>query len=164
MNEDRPSKTRRKKDMTRLQNVGESLVQLPLNRLSEFDIPDSLLQAIKDAKSISQHGAKRRQLQYIGKLMRQVDVAPIEEKLEHIKKPSNTDVRVLHQIEAWRDQLIKDPAAVDEFQQEFQSVDVKRLNELIALCAGDRTQKSRIAYRELFQFISAIVNTRNRGE
>lgn len=58
MNEDRPSKTRRKKDMTRLQNVGESLVQLPLNRLSEFDIPDSLLQAIKEAKSISQHGAK----------------------------------------------------------------------------------------------------------
>ena len=150
--------------MTRLQNVGESLVQLPLNRLSEFDIPDSLLQAIKEAKSISQHGAKRRQLQYIGKLMRQVDVAPIEEKLEHIKKPSNTDVRVLHQIEAWRDQLIKDPAAVDEFQQEFQSVDVKRLKELIALCAGDRTQKSKIAYRELFQFISAIVNTRNRGE
>ena len=104
MNEDRPSKTRRKKDMTHLQNVGESLVQLPLSKLSEFDIPDSLLQAIKEAKSISQHGAKRRQLQYIGKLMRQVDVAPIEEKLEHIKKPSNTDVRVLHQIEAWRDQ------------------------------------------------------------
>jgi ribosomal 50S subunit-associated protein YjgA (DUF615 family) len=71
---------------------------------------------------------------------------------------------VLHQIEAWRDQLIKDPAAVDEFQQEFQSVDVKRLNELIALCAGDRTQKSKIAYRELFQFISAIVNTGDRGE
>ena len=150
--------------MTRLQNIGESLVQLPLNRLSEFDIPDSLLQAIKEAKSISQHGAKRRQLQYIGKLMRQVDVAPIEEKLEHIKKPSNTDVQALHQIEAWRDQLIKDPAAVEEFQQKFKSVDVKRLNELIALCVGDKTQKSKIAYRELFQFISAMVNTRESGE
>jgi len=97
-------------------------------------------------------------------LMRQVDVAPIEEKLEHIKKPSNTDVQALHQIEAWRDQLIKDPAAVEEFQQKFKSVDVKRLNELIALCVGDKTQKSKIAYRELFQFISAMVNTRESGD
>lgn len=74
-----PSKTKRKKDMHTLQEIGEQLVELDTKKLTEFDLPEILADAIRFARTIDKHGARRRQLQYIGKLMRQVDVLPIQE-------------------------------------------------------------------------------------
>src|SRR6187455_2734613 len=77
-----PSKTRRKQEMHALQDIGEQLVQLDLKRLTELALPETLTDAILEARRIHKHEARRRQMQYIGKLMRDVDAAPILEKFD----------------------------------------------------------------------------------
>src|SRR5687768_1281040 len=77
-----PSKTRLKREMHALQDIGEQLVQLDLKRLVELGLPETLTDAILDAKRMTKHGARRRQMQFIGKLMRDVDAAPILEKFD----------------------------------------------------------------------------------
>ncbi len=81
-----PSKSQRKRDMEALQHLGESLLRLNRGHLDALDLPETLLHAILEAKSISAHGARRRQLQYIGKLMRQVDPAPIQAYLDRLNR------------------------------------------------------------------------------
>ncbi|MDA8416102.1 MAG: DUF615 domain-containing protein [Betaproteobacteria bacterium] len=83
---DPPSKSQRKRDMTALQNLGESLLGLNRHQLDQLDLPESLYDAIQEAKSITAHGARRRQLQFIGKLMRQVDPAPIQSFLDQLPR------------------------------------------------------------------------------
>lgn len=85
-----PSKSQRKRDMTALQNLGESLLGLNRHQLEQLSLPDTLLEAILDAKSITAHGARRRQLQFIGKLMRQVDPVPIQTFLAQLPRKPRT--------------------------------------------------------------------------
>jgi len=68
-----PSKTQRKRDATALQNLGEQLVKLTPTQLNRIPLPDEVLAAVRMARTISQRGGRKRQLQYIGKLMRQID-------------------------------------------------------------------------------------------
>ena len=81
MDSSRPSKTKLKKEMEDLQKIGESLVDLPKDLLKKFDLPDSLMHEILEAKNITQNGAKRRQLQFIGKIMRHIDIDSIRNQL-----------------------------------------------------------------------------------
>lgn len=74
-----PSKTRRKQEMHALQDIGEQLVELNSKQLAELDLPEALMDAIVEAKRLRKHEARRRQMQFIGKLMREVDTAPIRE-------------------------------------------------------------------------------------
>ncbi len=83
--EERPSKSQRKRDMIALQKLGESLLKLTPDKLARIPLDESLHDAILVAHSIKSHEARRRQLQYIGRLMRNVDPAPIEKALEKIK-------------------------------------------------------------------------------
>ena len=110
-----PSKTKRKKDMHALQEIGEQLVELGTKKLAEFD----------------KHGARRRQLQYIGKLMRQVDVLPIQEKLAVWNQTSLQHTARLHNLERWRERLLSDEAALTEFAQKYPNVDLQQLRMLI---------------------------------
>src|SRR5215831_7305874 len=102
------SKTRRKKDAHALQDIGMRLVQLDLKRLSAFDLPETLFDAIIEAKRIRAHGARRRQMQLIGKLMRDVDPAPVREKLDMLNRTTVHQVARLHSLERWRDRLLED--------------------------------------------------------
>ena len=79
---EKPSKSARKREMSALQTLGEDLVNLNLQTLKALELPEPLYQAILDAKRFKQHGAKRRQLQFIGKLMRKIDPGPILAKLK----------------------------------------------------------------------------------
>lgn len=67
--------------MHELQAIGEQLVELDSKQIAELDLPEILVDAIHEAKQLTKHEAKRRQMQYIGKLMRNIDAAPIQEKL-----------------------------------------------------------------------------------
>src|SRR6185436_16804121 len=106
------SKTRRKKDSHALQDLGAALVALPADRLAEIDLPDFLRDAVMDARRIDGFEARRRQMQYIGKLMRKVDAEPIRARLEAWKSPERAQVAQFKQIEMWRERLLADEVAL----------------------------------------------------
>ena len=99
--DERPSKTRRKKEMTALQDLGEELAELNDSQLAEVPIPERLREAIVEAKRISQHGGKKRQMQYVGRLMREIDAGPVREKLASWKGVSREATALLHRVERW---------------------------------------------------------------
>ncbi|MEP7064002.1 MAG: ribosome biogenesis factor YjgA [Betaproteobacteria bacterium] len=109
------SKTKRKNAMHDLQELGKSLVALDPRRLAEFDLPERLADAIRDARTITRHEARRRQMQYIGRLMRDVDAAPIAETLARLDELPRAEKLRFAALEAWRDRLLDDDAALAEY-------------------------------------------------
>jgi ribosome-associated protein len=108
--------------------------------------------------------ARRRQLQYIGKLMRQVDPAPIRARLDAFQSVSAEHTAQLHHIERWRERLIADPKAVSEFIAAYPEADSQQLRTLIRNTAEERTRgKPPKHFRALFQMIRGLVEARNRA-
>jgi ribosome-associated protein len=153
-----PSKTQRKKDMHALQEIGEQLVELDPKKLAEFDLPEILLDAIRMARPMNKHGARRRQMQYIGKLMRTIDVLPVQQKLDSWHQVSLHQTARLHQLERWRERLLSDEHALTEFAQKYPQADLQHLRLLIRNAqkekAADKPPKS---FRLLFQALQAII-------
>ena len=154
MDSSRPSKTKLKKEMEDLQKIGESLVELPKDLLKKFDLPDSLMHEILEAKNITQNGAKRRQFQFIGKIMRHIDIDPIRIQLEELKQPSATKVKLLHATESWRNKLLENEQSLKDFVSLYPTIDSSELELLISDCRGALSNKSKISYRKLFKIIS----------
>jgi len=99
------SRTQKKNEVKALQKLGEQLVMLSANQLKSIPLPEKLLNAVNDAREIPQHEAKRRQMQYIGKLMRKIDPEPIQKSLQHIQQGNNLRALSFKKIERWRDEL-----------------------------------------------------------
>src|SRR5687767_11447474 len=114
-----PSKSRRKADAHALQSLGAELVALNRQQLAQVALPELLRDAVEAAQRITAHEGRRRQLQYIGKLMRNVDPAPIRAKIDGYKSVSAEDTARLHLIERWRDRLVEDAAALKALANEF---------------------------------------------
>lgn len=153
-----PSKTRRKREMHALQDLGEQMVQLDAKRLAELDLPEVLAQAVLEAKRMRKHGALRRQLQLIGKLMRQVDAQPIQDKLDAWNGLNLAHAARLHQLERWREQLLTDGLALNEFVQRYPSADLQSLRTLVRNARQERlTGKSPRSFRALFKELQKIV-------
>src|SRR5262245_66443921 len=106
------SKTQRKRDMHALQQLGEELVGLTEAQLVGLELPDKLRDAVLLAKQIRKFGALRRQVQYVGRLMRDVDSAAIAAQLEAWKGVSREATARLHSLERWRDELIANDDAM----------------------------------------------------
>jgi len=148
------SKTRRKQIMHGLQDIGEALVALPRDKLQQIDLPESLRDAIMEARRITAHGGLRRQLQYVGKLMRNVDVAPIQAKLDQWNGSHAEETARLHRLENWRKRLIEDDAALSEFLARNPTFDVQHLRTLIRNARKEAQQnKPPKSSRELFRLI-----------
>ncbi len=153
-----PSKTKIKQQMHDLQDIGEQLVELSKDRLKEIDLPERLYDAVHEMKRINKFGAQRRQMQYIGRLMRDVDTAPIIAKLEVWSGKSNQHIAWLHQIERWRDRLLEDEAALTELLAEHPAVDAQRLRALIRNAIKEKElEKPLKSYREIFQVLREIL-------
>lgn len=156
------SKTQRKQAMHRLQELGEALVALPEDRLARIELPDTLREAVLAARRIRAHEGRRRQLQYVGKLMRRVDPEPIAEALAAFALGSATDALQLHEAEAWRERLIAEDGALTQWVAEHPGTDVQRLRQLIRGAredaAADARQRSGRGYRELFKFVRQQLN------
>jgi ribosome-associated protein len=153
-----PSKTQRKKDMHALQEIGEQLVELDPKKLTEFDLPEILVDAIKLARPMQKHGARRRQLQYIGRLMREVDASPIQEKLDSWQQNSKQQTARLHQLERWRERLLSDEHALTEFAKQYPQADLQRLRLLIRNAQKEKAaEKPPKSFRLLFQELQGIV-------
>jgi ribosome-associated protein len=146
------SKTQRKQEMHELQALGEELVALPKEKLRQIDLPENLRDAIMDAQRITAHGGRKRQLQYIGKLMRSVDAEPIQQKMRQWQGHHAAETARMHQLENWRDRLINDTEALSEFLTLYQSADVQHLRTLIRNAQKEAlNNKPPKSSRELFK-------------
>lgn len=152
--EEAPSKTKIKQRMQELQDIGEILVELSKDKLKQLDLSETLYEAILEAKRITAHGGRRRQLQYIGKLMRSVDDTPIRAKLDEWNGSHAEETALLHRLENWRKRLIEDDAALSEFLTQYPAFDVQHLRTLIRNSrkeqqAGKPPKSSRELFRAL---------------
>jgi ribosome-associated protein len=156
---DRPSKTQLKKDSHELQALGEALVALPDNRVVDLPISERLRDAVTEYKRTKTHEGKRRQMQYIGKLMRKDDVEPIREAVAAMQLGRAKDSLALHETERWRVELLASDDALTRWTAEHPASDLQQLRSLIRAARKDAAtapeQRSGRAYRELFQFIKA---------
>lgn len=156
---DRPSKSQKKRDMHDLQSLGEDLLTLPMDRVEPLALPEILLDALRAAKKITAHEGRRRQIQYIGKLMRQVDPEPIREAVAAFKLGHAKDSLALHESERWRARLLAEDGALQDFINQHAGIDVQQLRSLVRAArkdaAGAPEQRNGRAFRELFQFIKA---------
>lgn len=153
----RPSKTRLKKAMHDLQDLGEDLVKLPQDHLDRLEMSDSLRAALDEWRRTRSHEGRRRQMQYIGKLMRNVDAEPLREAVAAFKLGGARDTLALHQAERWRADLLADDEALTRWVERQPDTDVQQLRALIRAARKDAAaapeQRSGRGYRELFQFI-----------
>ncbi len=155
-----PSKSELKRRMTELQKLGEALVELPRDKLERLALPDNLKSAIDEAKRIHSHGGLRRQLQYIGRLMRSVDADPIAQQMAQWNSRHNADNARFHQMERWRDRLIDNDSHLDAFMQEYPLVDVQQLRTLIRNARKEAiAQSTPKSSRALFKLIRETSET-----
>ena len=152
--DERPSKTQRKKEMHALQALGQQLVDLNRDQLARIDLPDELRDAIAFAHRITSHEAKRRHMQYIGKLMRRADADAIRDALGRVTGESRAAVAQMHLAERWRDRLLADDDALTEFLAEQPGADVQWLRTAIRSArrehaAGQPPRHARLLYRWL---------------
>ena len=144
--------------MHELQALGARLVELNTEQLAEVGLPDDLREAIEFARRTTKHEARRRQMQYIGKLMRSVDPAPIREKLKIWDGISVEHTAQQHRVERWRDRLIEDESVVDELVRAHPGIDARHLRALVRKARDERaTGAPPRAYRELFRALREIV-------
>ena len=153
-----PSKTKIKKQMLELQDLGEQLAALNKDQLNELDLPETLRDAINEVKRITKFGAISRQMQYIGRLMRDIDPAPIVAKLEIWNGTSRQHIAWLHQVERWRDRLLEDPNALTELLADHPQADAQHLRALIRNALKEKElAKPPKSYREIFQVLRDII-------
>jgi len=151
------SKTRRKREMHELQALGADLARLPESQLKSIGLPEELREALLEAKRITSHEAKRRQMQYVGRLMRGLDPEPIRARLGEIEGSSARAGAHHRRLEGWRERLLGDDAALTEFAAEHPGADLQALRTLIrnARREADAGKPPR-AYRELFRVLKQI--------
>lgn len=155
--DERPSKTALKRQAHELQDLGEALLALPDDRLAALPLSETLLEAVREAKRVRSHEGRRRQMQYLGKLMRSADVEPLREAVAALELGRAHDALALHRAERWRDTLIADDEAATRWLAEHPGADAQRLRSLVRGARKDGAappeQRRGRAYRELFQFI-----------
>ena len=154
---ERQSKTRRKQEMTALQGLGEALLSVGAARRAELDLPERLRDALDAAQRITQREARRRQLQFIGRLMRGIDAAPIRARLAQWADAPNAEKAHLHAIERWRERLLSETGALEALCAQHPAVERPRLAFLVETIHMERAQgKPPRAYRELFRTLDAL--------
>jgi ribosome-associated protein len=155
----RPSKTQRKKRMLALQDLGAELVVLNEEQLESMALPENLRDAVAAAQHITSFEGRRRQLQYIGKLMRTIDPEPIRERLDTWKASSREHSARLHRIERWRERLLAGESALTEFIGNHPHADGQQLRALVRSAQRERADnKPPRSYRALFQFLRATLD------
>ena len=154
---DRPSKSQLKREMHALQELGVELVALPKDALKRMPMPESLDEAVRAARRITDHEGKRRQMQYVGKVMRGLldeETAALREALDKYKGVNKAETARLHWIERTREQLLADDAALTEFIRQHPAVDPQEGRTLIRNARREAQQgKPPRYFRDLFQWI-----------
>ncbi|VAW99367.1 UPF0307 protein YjgA [hydrothermal vent metagenome] len=164
--QDKPSKSQLKREADNLQKLGNDLVNLPMSVLSKFPLPDELFDAIKLAQSIKKNGALKRQLQFIGKLMRQIDTQNIQEMYDNYYLKQNQIKKDFHIYENWRDRFLNnDETAFNDFITSYPKTDRQQLRQLQRHAINERKQQKPPKYaRQLYSFLKNIIEQNNNDE
>lgn len=150
-----PSKSQLKRDADALQQLGIDLLDVPESAWITLELPEGLLAALREAKRLHARGAHKRQLQYIGKLMRNVDPEPIQQYFEQRRLEARQHAQAHHALEDWRDHLIEDgDPAIEAFMLQHEQADRQHLRQLIRQANKERAQnKPPKASRALFRYL-----------
>lgn len=158
-----PSRSALKRDADYRKALGAKLTTLGADQLARLDLPERLLEALSEFSRLKARGAKKRQLQFIGGLMRDLDPAPVQSLIDELEGHSATERYVQHQSERWRDRLLAEPGALTEFIDAFPNIDRQQLRQHIdkvrkaaARKAAPGPQHKR-AMRELFRLLRAPI-------
>jgi ribosome-associated protein len=161
------SRTELKRESTELQKLGEALLTLRGDLMARLDLPESLLTALDEVKRITNFEGRRRQMQYVGKLMRAQDeetLQAIRDALEEQRSGSAQQTLALHAAEKWRDDLIASDDALNDWMQAHPETDAQQLRALVrqarkdgqpdqdSISRGEAPRRGR-AYREIFQLV-----------
>jgi ribosome-associated protein len=153
---DLPSRTELKKQMQDLQELGEALASLPADRLDGLKIEERLRDAIAELRRTRSFEGKRRQIQYIGKLMKFEDAEPLKEAVASYRMGSAKDTLALHQAEYWRDQLLADDEALVNWLKEYPQTDTQQMRSLVRSARKEKLEPGERhgrAYRDLFRMV-----------
>jgi len=158
---ERPSKSAKKREAHDQQALGEALTALPDAALAATEMPDALREALADYRRTRSHEGRRRQMQYVGKLMRQADTVPLREAVAAAQLGRAHDALALHRAEHWRAELVADDDALTRWMGEHPHTDLARLRALIRGARADaaRTPGERHgrAWRELFRYLKPLL-------
>lgn len=158
---ERPSKSERKREAHDQQALGEALAELPDAALAAAPMPEALREAIAELRRTRSHEGRRRQLQYVGKLMRKADVEPLREAVAAAQLGHAHDALALHRAEHWRAELVADDEALTRWMADHPDTDLQRLRALIRSARKDAAlapeKRHGRAWRELFQFIKPVL-------
>jgi len=155
----RPSKTQLKKEMHHLQQLGEQLTQLKESQIIALNLPQQLQQAIIEAKQITKFGARHRQMQFIGKIMRKIDASDIEKITTIVSDTPTNQTAILHLTERWRERLLsEDNTALTEFAREYTTADIQQIRFSIRSVLKDiASNKPAKEYRGLFRLLQKAI-------
>ena len=151
-----PSRNELKQQMQDLQELGEAVASLPVDRLDKLKIDERLRDAIDELRRTRSFEGKRRQIQYIGKLMKHENPEPLREAVASFRVGSATDTLALHQAEYWRDQLLAGDDALANWVKEYPATDVQQLRSLVRAARKDKLEPGERhgrAFRDLFRMI-----------
>ena len=156
-----PSKTQLKAEADEKQALGEALLTLRADLMARLDLPDKLLDALKEAKKITNFEGRRRQMQFIGKLMRPLDTEPIRAAIDEQANGSADLTLALHLAEQWRDKLIASDDALSLWLTDYPGTDSQQLRALIRQARKDiakpetpgEAPRHGKSYREIFQLV-----------
>jgi len=162
---DRPSKSQVKRELHALLDLGKELVELPPERLRQLPLAERLYEAIREAQRIGSREGRRRQIHFVGKLMRDAPADEIRAQLDTWRNGSREATAAMHRLETLRERLLADDDALTELLQAHPQADVQHLRAVIraarkevqhnaALPAGHEPQRKQ--YRALFQALKAL--------
>lgn len=153
------SKTQMKKRMNELQDLGMELTKLSDQTLKKVGLPEDLYQAVLDYKKITSNGATKRQTQYIGRLMRDIDATPIREFLAKLKGENTAHNAFLQRVEQQRERLIEQDEALTTFVTQYPHADVHTLRTLIRNTRKEKElNKPPKHFRALYQEIKTVMS------
>lgn len=152
------SKSQLKREAEALQKIGEKLVEMSDARLSQVPMPDDLIRAVAECRKIKARGGRRRQLQFIGKLMRGIDADPIIAAIEKLEGNDQAETRLLHRCETWRDKLIEEgDSALGQLVEEQPDVDRQLIRSLIRNAKQEQKRgKPPASARKLFKELRSL--------
>ena len=159
---DGPSKSQKKRESTALQDLGEELVALSKERIAKIDMPERLRDAILQAQRITAHEGRRRQMQFIGKLMRSAEVEPLQSAVDEVKGASAASTARQHRLEALRTRLMADESGFAQLAEDFPQADIQRLRQLRRNALKEAEQKKPPkSFRELFRELRDLMESTN---
>lgn len=161
----RPSKSQIKREMHALVDLGKELIDLPNNKLDQLPLAEKLREAIELAKRINSREGKRRQIHFVGKLLRQADIDTIKQKLVVWKQGSQAATRTMHRIETLRDELMSNDELLTELLDKYPQVDSQLIRSQIRAARKEAQKNTTLTegqepakkhYRALFQTLKQI--------